>query len=271
MKKKLILIGFLIHPFLNSYSQDNIKSRFSQNVDAITSLAWPVIVLIIFCVLYPHIKNIVKSRNFSIKVAGMELNVQNMADQLSEQIHELQKKTIELACEIEDDRNGKREQMKSSNGLIKSKWRVLWVTGKHENHAFEIDYLEKDGVEVIRAHSTNEAMEILNVQADIIDAVVTGVSRKENEVNHPQAGLDLLKKVKTAGFKTPVFVMCSEKSIQEYYQKLKDEGAIEATSSSLDLLAFLKGAGINCSRQLKANSNLISADLTRTSTEINLS
>ncbi len=201
----------------------------------------------------------------------MELNVQNMADQLSEQIHELQKKAFELQCQIEDNTNVKRDSSKPLNGLIKKKWRVLWVTGKHENHAFEIDYLEKDNVEVIRAHSTNEAMEILNVQADIIDVIVTGVSRKENEVNNPQAGLELLKKVKNGGFKTPVFVMCSEKSIKEYYQKLKDEGAIEATSSSLDLLGFLKGAGINCSRQLRANADQVHHDLTLTPDKMSLS
>jgi len=264
MVKKLMLAGFLSGGFIYSYSQTAAKTPFAQNVEAISSLIWPAIVVVIFCILYPQIKHIIKSRTFSIKVAGMELNVQNVADQLSEQIHELQKKTIELACKIEDNETGNKELVKPLNGVSKGKWRVLWVTGKHENNAFEIDYLEKDGVEVIKAHSTDEAMQILQVQADIIDAVVTGVSRKENnDVVNPQAGLELLKKVKNEGFKTPVFVMCSEKSIQEYYYKLKEEGAEEATSSSLDLLAFLKGAGINCSRQLKANSTHLHTDVTQ--------
>ncbi len=116
-------------------------------------------------------------------------------------------------------------------------------------------------MEVTRANSTKEALEILREQSNSIDAIVTGVSRRENNVVIQQAGIELIRKVKAGGFKTPVFVMCSEKSIQDYYQKLKDEGAVEATSSSLDLLAFLKGAGVNCSRQLKANSNQLHSNV----------
>ncbi len=192
-----------------------------------------------------------------------------MADQLGEQIHELQKKMIELACEIDDSTKGKQSLIAPPAINNKKNWRVLWVTAKHENHAFEIGYLERDGVEVTKANSTKEALEILKDQADSIDAIVTGVSRRENNIIKPQAGVDLLRKVKSEGFKTPVLVMCSEESIKEYYQKLKDEGAIEATSSSLDLLAFLKGAGINCSRQFKVNSNGASSNVTLPLPKIN--
>ncbi|MDQ6815510.1 MAG: hypothetical protein M3040_17400, partial [Bacteroidota bacterium] len=87
---------------------------------------------------------------------------------------------------------------------------------------------------------------------EAIDAIITGLSRKENNTNNPKAGLDLLRKVKNAGYRTEVFVMCSPDNIKQYYEQLKAAGAAEATSSPIALLGFLKGAGLNCPRQQRA-------------------
>ncbi len=68
MKRQIILIGFMSTSFLQSYSQATTKTPFAQNVEAITSLAWPVIAVIIFCVLYPQIKNITDHEAFLSKL-----------------------------------------------------------------------------------------------------------------------------------------------------------------------------------------------------------
>lgn len=212
-------------------------------LQAICTLAWPVVTIIIFAILYPQVRKILKSRSFLVKVGGMEINVQTAADQIGDQLHELQNKVIELSCIVA----GREPREEPAPGTVHRKWRVLWVTGKHESHALEIHFLETDGIEVLRAHTTEEALHILYAQAEILDGVITGVNRNEHGVNNPSAGLELIKKIKEKGYSTPIFVMCSEKNIREYKAALKAAGAVEATSSSLQLYGMLKHAGINCS------------------------
>ena len=69
--------------------------------------------------------------------------------------------------------------MPPTKGNERDNWRISWVTENHANHALEIAFLEKDGVEVLKASTTNEAMQILKEEEPSIDAIITGVSQKK--------------------------------------------------------------------------------------------
>jgi len=232
---------------------EDAKTPFAQNLEAVASIAWPLVALVLIVALYPQIKTLLKSNKLSFKVAGMELTAEQATTQITKHILDLENKLMELKCQV-DDASGKEIIMRPG---IKSKdWRILWVTEDHANHAFEIAFLERDGVEVLKASTTKEAMEILKEEEASIDAIITGVSRKENNIENRKAGFDLLRKVKSAGYKTEVFVMCSPANIKQYYEQLITAGAKDATSSPLSLLGFLKEEGLNCPRQQKALSKM---------------
>lgn len=106
-------------------------------------------------------------------------------------------------------------------------------------------------MDVLKATSTKEALEILKDEVSSIDAVITGVNRKENNIENPKAGLDLVKKVKSLHYLVEVFVMCSPNNVRQYYEQLKAAGAKEATSSPLELFGFLRAEELNCPLQQK--------------------
>ena len=111
--------------------------------------------------------------------------------------------------------------------------------------------MEKDGITVIKALSNDEALDILSLKSKNIDGIITGVSRNDRGIFYPKAGLDFIIKAKELKYEIPIFVLCSERNIKEYYTALKAAGAIEATSSSLELVSLLHIAGINCNTKIE--------------------
>lgn len=246
MKKTLLLfVGSLT--FITLYCQTN-KTPLAQNVEAIASLVWALIALLVFILLFPVVKKMLSKGDVSIKVGNMELSIQQATTQLTTNVIDIERQIMDLKCELDE---ATHKKITISPAAQKKEWRILWVTENHKSHAFEIAYLERDGVDVIKANSNKEAIDILKDEASSIDAIITGINRKENNIQNPKAGLELVKKVKSLGYPTEVFVMCSPENVRQYYDQLKAAGAKEATSSPMKLLSFLKEAGLNCPLQQK--------------------
>lgn len=55
----------------------------TEIVDAVTALAWPVLVAVVLWLLLPTIKEIIGKRGFSVKVGGIEIGVQELSEQLA--------------------------------------------------------------------------------------------------------------------------------------------------------------------------------------------
>lgn len=246
MKKSILILSTCSLCF-TSYCQTG-KTPLSQNIDAITSLVWSLLALLVLILLIPKIKKMLDKGDVSIKVGNMELSIQQATSQLAKNVLDIDKKIMDLKCDLDEANNKK---INISPAAKKKEWRILWVTGNHLSHAFEIAYLERDGVDVIRANTTKEALDILKDEASTIDAIITGMNRKENNIENPKAGLQLVKKVKQLNYPIEVFVMCSPDNVRQYYDQLKAAGARDATSSPLELLSFLRGAGLNCPLQQK--------------------
>jgi len=256
------VLGFVSYTCAQTSTPDSPSSTSQSGADdvakileAVSKFAWPLLAGVVLFVLYPELKKIVRSRGFTVKVADMELSVQSASEQLSKQINELQEKVLRLQFKTQEIPDVQLYQPELHEGVEPDRKRILWVMDNPQNYAFAIAKLERDGVEIIKAKSTAEAIELLNLQGADIDGIVTDVSRQENGVHHPKAGLELIKKIREAEFKLPIFVLCSERNIREYHAALKAAGAIEATASSLDLIGALKVAGLDCSRGLSPNNS----------------
>jgi CheY-like chemotaxis protein len=75
---------------------------------------------------------------------------------------------------------------------------VLWVDDNHDNNRSERSELEKLGIKVLQAGSTEEALVVLLDQP--IDAIVSDMLRH----GRPRAGLELLQEIKARGQSIPV-------------------------------------------------------------------
>ena len=75
---------------------------------------------------------------------------------------------------------------------------VLWVDDNHDNNGSERSELEKLGIKVLQAGSTEEALAVLLDQP--IDAIISDMLRH----GRPRAGLELLQEIKARGRSIPV-------------------------------------------------------------------
>src|SRR5262245_15465780 len=127
-------------------------------ISALAALAWPLLLALLLWKLFPIVKEILQSRGFSVKIAGMEVSVQEAAQQLSTRIQDLQKHVMLLRSGQEP--NGARAE--SSKPLAdrapKKPTRILWVDDNPKGNALEIAQLKDRGIDVVQAVATNESM-----------------------------------------------------------------------------------------------------------------
>src|SRR5688500_11726509 len=143
--KKSIVLHFCVLTYISAYSQTD-KAPLAQNIEAITSLIWSLIALLLFFLLIPQIKKLLSKGDLSIKVGNMELNIHQATSQLTKNVLDLEKQMMDMKCELDEATDKK---IVVTPAAQKKDWRVLWVTENHKSHAFEIAYLERDGVDVI--------------------------------------------------------------------------------------------------------------------------
>jgi hypothetical protein len=165
-------------------------------LEASAALLWPFIVAVLLWKLFPAIRGIVTSRNFSVKVGGIELSVQDATEQIRLQIEDLQKQVIQLRSTrnvgvhldlVEANAPGAVEQLKSDEKSDQSPRKILWVDDRPSNNAFEIAQLRKEGVDVEQVSNTDEALSTLTSGGPFA-AIISDMGRMESGRYHPKSG-----------------------------------------------------------------------------------
>jgi vacuolar-type H+-ATPase subunit F/Vma7 len=204
-------------------------------IKAIVPLAWPLILVVLLWKLFPTLRDIVKSRSFTIKVAGSEISVQDATEQLKSQIADLQNQVITLRESRAVNNVKTQVEPRTPKG---EKPTILWVDDKPNANAFEIDRLIKNNVEVIQSTSTEEAMTLLhNMQH--INAVISDMGRRERGTYVSQAGIVLLNAMRRAGFRIPFIIYSAPKYVAQNKNKVLSAGGDGATASQVELLEWL--------------------------------
>lgn len=207
---------------------------------ALVPLAWPAILAIVLWKLFPTLKQIVTSRAFSVKVAGMEVSVQDATEQLSTRIEDLQKQVIALRDEQgSHSRDVAVAAPPPEEPRARGRQAVLWVDDKPSNNAFEISQLRDWGVDVLEALSTQDAMALLKGNVHV-DAVISDMGRSEGGSYRSQAGLTLLQQIRAEGLATPFLVYSSARYAAQNRQQVIAAGGDGATSSPIELLEWLR-------------------------------
>jgi CheY-like chemotaxis protein len=226
-------------------------------IEAIGSLLWPLLAAVVLIKVIPHIPGVVadlrramRTRAFTVRVGGVELSVEEATEQLRRQVTDLQ---THMAAQLAEpgevappDRAGPPASPGAGPAGVEAPARpdqgpptILWVDDDPDAHTLELAKLRDDGVEVLLARSTAEAMDVLSLRRGV-DAIVTDLGRAEDGEFRSHAGLALLRQLREAEQDQPVLVYTSARRVELDRQDALDAGASVVTSSPTELFAALR-------------------------------
>jgi CheY-like chemotaxis protein len=204
-------------------------------IEAVGSLLWPLLVAVLLIRVVPHIPGVVsdlrkaiRTRAFTVKVGGVELSIEDATEQLRRQVTDLQ---THLAAQLAGTEAGA--------GADQGRATVLWVDDDPDANTLELAKLRDDGLEVLLARSTAEAMDVLSLRRGV-GAIVTDMGRAEDGEFRSHAGLALLRQLREAEQDQPVLVYTSARRVELDRQDALDAGATTVTASPTELFAALR-------------------------------
>jgi CheY-like chemotaxis protein len=117
------------------------------------------------------------------------------------------------------------------------KW-ILWADDNPKNNAFLIEGLQDQGIDVVTALSTNEAL--AKFSGKKFDRVITDLGRQEDGRFNPMAGIELIRRIRSMDAHVPIFVYTNVRSASEQRRTALEAGANDITASPTDLLSMLQ-------------------------------
>jgi CheY-like chemotaxis protein len=226
-------------------------------IEAIGSLLWPLLVAVLLVRVLPHVPGVVadlrralRTRAFTVKLGGVELSVEEAAEQLRRQVTDLQAHMAAQLAEREaaprlpappgpPGSPGAGPAEAGAPARPDGPPTVLWVDDNPDDNTLELAKLRDDGVEVLLARSTAEAMDVLSLRRGI-GAIVTDLGRAEDGEFRSHAGLALLRQLREAEQDQPVVVYTSARRVELDRRDALDAGASVVTSSPVELFAALR-------------------------------
>jgi CheY-like chemotaxis protein len=225
-------------------------------IEAIGSLLWPLLVAVVLIRVIPHIPGVVadlrramRARAFTVKIGGVELSVEEATEQLRRQVTDLQTHMAAQLAEAGEPGPPGRAGPPTAPGAgpaggatqgrpDQGPPTILWVDDDPDANTLELAKLRDDGVEVLLARSTAEAMDVLSLRRGV-RAIVTDLGRAEDGEFRSHAGLALLRQLHEAEQDQPVVVYTSARRVELDRQDALDAGASAVTASPTELFAAL--------------------------------
>jgi CheY-like chemotaxis protein len=245
-----------VRPSPDEEEEGGQRMTAARIIEAIGSLLWPLLVAVLLIRVLPHVPGVVadlrralRTRAFTVKVAGAELTVEEATEQLRRQVTDLQTQVAIQLAERDRDRAVPLPPPSAPGSAARAGERagpdgpgrptLLWVDDRPDDHALELAKLRDDGFEVLLARSTAEALDVLSLRRGV-GAVVTDLARSEDGEFRAHAGLALLRQLKEAEHDQPVLVYTEAARAQLERQDALDAGAAVVTASPVELLAALR-------------------------------
>jgi CheY-like chemotaxis protein len=217
-------------------------------IEAVGSLLWPLLVAVLLIRVLPHVPSLVaelrramRTRAFTVKIGGAELTVEEATEQLRRQVTDLQTHMAVQLAEQGEPAGAAPAAAEDTAAPAAGQGRptILWVDDRPDDRTLELAKLRDDGVEVLLARSTAEAMDVLSLRRGV-QAVVTDLVRSEDGEFRSHAGLALLRQLKEAEQDQPVLVFTDGRRAELDRQDALDAGATLVTASPVDLFAALR-------------------------------
>lgn len=210
-------------------------------LDGLATLAWPVLIGIALFRLWPLVRDIARNRAFTIRYGETELSVQDASDQLRKQLEDLQEQVSSMLDTPDVPPTGPREL--HSEDKDRHSDTILWVDDKPKNNAYEAEKFRDDGFQVVQVKSTSEAQEWITAYGHPA-IVITDMGRNEDGKYVPDAGLQLIRKLREADVGSPIFVYTSKTYAQRHHDQSLEAGGSGATASPLALYQMVAKAEI---------------------------
>jgi len=211
-------------------------------IEALGSLLWPLLLAVVVFRVVTHLPGLMadlrealRTRAFKVKVGGAELSVEEATEQLRRQVTDLQ---TQMAAQLAERSPAKAAAAGAAPQAYQDRPTILWVDDRPEGNALELAKLRDDGVEVLQAKSTAEAMDVLTLRRGV-QAIVTDLGRVEGGEYRPHAGLALMRQLREAGFEQPVLVYTSARGVARDREDAVAAGAAMVTASPTELFAAL--------------------------------
>jgi CheY-like chemotaxis protein len=242
-----------VRPSPDKEEEGGQRMTAARIIEAIGSLLWPLLVAVLLIRILPHVPGVVadlrralRSRAFTVKVAGVELTVEEATEQLRRQVTDLQTHMALQLAERDGAAPVPPPAPPSAAGAGEAagppapgRPTLLWVDDHPDDHALELAKLRDDGIEVLLARSTAEALDVLSLRRGV-GAVVTDLARSEDGEFRAHAGLALLRQLKEAEHDQPVLVYTEAARAELDRRDALDAGAALVTASPVELLAALQ-------------------------------
>ena len=246
-------------------------------ISAIASLLWPLLVIVVALVFGRQLLSKLRSSDdVTLEIGGQSINFKQATDQQSDMISDLQLEVAVLKRRLDDvdgvagdadtrQRPGSRPGTPGSvppdhtagaedvDGGVDSSWMleeqrrqaspalrsILWVDDHPENNAMLAEAWRRDGAEIEIARSTGEALRLLGARS--YGLIISDVGRREADVDVPDAGLQLLSKVRSMR-SDPPFVLYG--NVGPFADDVRASEAALVTDSTFELVEFASGLGI---------------------------
>ena len=227
-----------------------IPPELPKFIESLTGLAWPIFASIFVWKIFPSLRNVIESRQFTIKIGGMEVSAQQASENLATQVDDLQKKVTEIRTALDEGANRDVVQNQSNKAKASVSFaspavatvvrRVLWVDDQPKNNVFEIAKLEKESIDVIEVTSTMEAMRLVISGKEPFGLVISDMGRREDGEYRAKAGLRLIENIRRAGVKDlPIIVYSSARYLDRTRDEVRQAGGNAATASPLELFELV--------------------------------
>ena len=131
---------------------------------AAVNLMLPLAAITLVVLLYRPLRAMIGSRQFAIKIAGVELSVQQASEQIGKQLSDLQAKVAELEAAAlaagthPATKDTTTEGYGTSERDLPGPLSILWVDDTPANNAFEVSGLRDAGHRIDQVTSTEAAL-----------------------------------------------------------------------------------------------------------------
>jgi CheY-like chemotaxis protein len=176
-----------------------------------------------------------------VVVAGTELTIQEVSEQVRISIGDLQTQIVEMQRKMKEAEPRGSFDLAAATSVYQETPKVhsvLWVDDFPRNNSLIIEYLNKLGIEVVTAATTAEGL--AKLRSKKFDRVISDMGRVEKGINVPAAGINLVREVQKAYPEIPVVIYCSVKAANQYRTEALAAGATQITPSQTELLEALK-------------------------------
>lgn len=238
----------------------------AQNIDAITNMMWPLLVLLVLLMFRRPVTSVIdsaKQREFTVKVGGQEIDMKELSQQQDKMIADLQGQLGRLQQHVGMSQTGATptEAEPSEHDAVDLDGpsaptttpttapaevpvasAVLWVDDHPEENALIIDRLERNGIRVDTVESTDDGVRMLNQRR--YGAVISDMVRNEAGAQVSDAGLRMLTAVRHHDTKLPFLIYSNAPEAQTERAQALAGGAALVSSSAVSLVSTLDELGL---------------------------